>query len=262
MAAVGALLLGAVVPFTLVVIFPTNTRLLDPALDPRGTEASQLLRQWGRLHAVRSALSTTVVSRLPDEYGPMTTRTEMQLGEHAAQHRLPRQGMGRARPRRPGALRVHHARRRPGWPELGDDSQEAGRVPGRLRGLRSGKGRAVHTGARRTPPDGPGHRPQPPQGREHGHQREGLSGRPARARKLRCVCVGIRGRCAERESPAQRRATCPREPQNQMRSAAISRSAASDSSGRRSATPSCRRSGSSTTTRSTVFGSATDGDAP
>jgi len=53
-----ALLLGAVVPFTLVVIFPTNKRLLDPALDPRGTLALQLLTRWGYLHAVRSMLST------------------------------------------------------------------------------------------------------------------------------------------------------------------------------------------------------------
>jgi len=58
MVAVGALLLGAVVPFTLIVIFPTNARLLDPALDPRGTEAAELLQTWGRLHAVRSVLST------------------------------------------------------------------------------------------------------------------------------------------------------------------------------------------------------------
>ena len=56
--ALGALLLGAVVPFTLIVIFPTNARLLDPALDARGTEATQLLQRWGQLHAVRSGLST------------------------------------------------------------------------------------------------------------------------------------------------------------------------------------------------------------
>jgi hypothetical protein len=55
---VAALLLGAVVPFTLVVILPTNTRLLDPGLDARGPEAAALLTRWGRLHAVRSALST------------------------------------------------------------------------------------------------------------------------------------------------------------------------------------------------------------
>jgi uncharacterized membrane protein len=53
-----ALLLGSLVPFTLVVIFPTNKRLLDPTLDPRGPEASQLLTRWGRLHAVRTVLST------------------------------------------------------------------------------------------------------------------------------------------------------------------------------------------------------------
>jgi len=56
--ALGALLLGAVVPFTLIVIFPTNARLLDPALDARGNEATQLLQRWGQLHAVRSGLST------------------------------------------------------------------------------------------------------------------------------------------------------------------------------------------------------------
>jgi len=53
---VGGVILGAVIPFTLVIIFPTNKRLLDPSLD-RGSElASKLLRRWGRLHAVRSAL--------------------------------------------------------------------------------------------------------------------------------------------------------------------------------------------------------------
>ena len=54
----GALLLGAVVPFTLIVILPTNKQLLDPSLDPSGTRTTGLLIRWGRLHAVRSALST------------------------------------------------------------------------------------------------------------------------------------------------------------------------------------------------------------
>lgn len=53
-----AVLLGAVVPFTLVVILPTNEQLLDPALDRRGAKAADLLVRWGRLHAVRSALSS------------------------------------------------------------------------------------------------------------------------------------------------------------------------------------------------------------
>ena len=54
---VASLLLGAVVPFTLVVILPTNKRLLDPALDPRSSQAGALLSRWGRLHAVRTVLS-------------------------------------------------------------------------------------------------------------------------------------------------------------------------------------------------------------
>jgi hypothetical protein len=55
---VGAILLGAVVPFTLIVILPTNNQLLDPTLDPRSHKAALLLNRWGRLHATRSILST------------------------------------------------------------------------------------------------------------------------------------------------------------------------------------------------------------
>ena len=54
---IGGLLLAAVVPFTLIVIFPTNKQLLDPALGKDSPLASQLLTRWGRLHAVRSLLS-------------------------------------------------------------------------------------------------------------------------------------------------------------------------------------------------------------
>ena len=54
----GAILLGAVVPFTLVAILPTNNQLVDPGLDPRSQSARRLLVRWGRLHAVRSALSS------------------------------------------------------------------------------------------------------------------------------------------------------------------------------------------------------------
>jgi hypothetical protein len=52
-----ALLIGLVVPFTLIVILPTNKRLLDPGLSPDGEEARTLLSRWNRLHAVRSVLS-------------------------------------------------------------------------------------------------------------------------------------------------------------------------------------------------------------
>jgi len=56
--ALAAVLLGAVVPFTFIVILPINKQLLDPALDARDPRAPQLLARWGRLHAVRSALSS------------------------------------------------------------------------------------------------------------------------------------------------------------------------------------------------------------
>jgi hypothetical protein len=54
----GALLLGAVVPFTLVVILPTNKQLLKPSLDPSDMRTTTLLTRWGWLHAARSVLST------------------------------------------------------------------------------------------------------------------------------------------------------------------------------------------------------------
>jgi hypothetical protein len=52
-----AILILAVIPFTLVAIRPTNNRLLDPRRDRRSDETLRLLRAWGRLHAVRGALS-------------------------------------------------------------------------------------------------------------------------------------------------------------------------------------------------------------
>jgi len=54
---VPTLLLGSVVPFTLVVILPTNKRLLDPAMDVRLLDAAVLLQRWTMLHAVRSLLA-------------------------------------------------------------------------------------------------------------------------------------------------------------------------------------------------------------
>src|SRR3989454_3155803 len=54
--AVAAVLLGLVVPFTLIVIFPTNKQLLAPSLDPTSHVAAKLLARWNRLHAIRSIL--------------------------------------------------------------------------------------------------------------------------------------------------------------------------------------------------------------
>jgi hypothetical protein len=52
-----ALLLGAVVPFTLIVMWPTNRRLEDVNLDPTSELARSLLVRWGHLHDIRSGLS-------------------------------------------------------------------------------------------------------------------------------------------------------------------------------------------------------------
>jgi len=51
------LLLGAVVPFTLIVIMPTNRRLLDPSRDLASSETRDLLGRWAKLHAVRGVLA-------------------------------------------------------------------------------------------------------------------------------------------------------------------------------------------------------------
>jgi hypothetical protein len=54
----GGGILLAVVPFTLLVVFPTNKQLLDSSLDKNSELASKLLVRWGRLHAVRSVLGS------------------------------------------------------------------------------------------------------------------------------------------------------------------------------------------------------------
>jgi hypothetical protein len=54
---IGALLIGAVIPFTFIVIMPTNKRLLESGRDLGSAETRELLVRWGQLHAVRSALS-------------------------------------------------------------------------------------------------------------------------------------------------------------------------------------------------------------
>jgi Domain of unknown function (DUF1772) len=54
---VGGILLGSVIPFTLLIIMPTTKQLLAPTLDKGSVQARELLARWGKLHAVRSALS-------------------------------------------------------------------------------------------------------------------------------------------------------------------------------------------------------------
>jgi len=57
-------LLGLVVPYTLVVILPTNKRLLDRALSPDAPEARTLLRRWTALHAVRTGLGLAAAATM------------------------------------------------------------------------------------------------------------------------------------------------------------------------------------------------------
>jgi hypothetical protein len=52
----GGIFLFAVVPFTLVVILPTNKKLESGNLDVSSAQAESLLRRWNALHAVRSGL--------------------------------------------------------------------------------------------------------------------------------------------------------------------------------------------------------------
>jgi len=57
----GALLIGAVVPFTLVAILPTNRRLSATSDESAGGESRALLGRWGALHAVRTMLGLGAV---------------------------------------------------------------------------------------------------------------------------------------------------------------------------------------------------------
>ena len=54
---VASLIILAVVPVTLFVIFPTNNKLLAPGRDLSSPETRALLVKWGQLHAIRSVLS-------------------------------------------------------------------------------------------------------------------------------------------------------------------------------------------------------------
>jgi uncharacterized membrane protein len=58
---VGTILIGSVVVFTLIVMMPTNAKLVDPTLDRSSEAARQLLVLWARLHAVRTVCSLTAL---------------------------------------------------------------------------------------------------------------------------------------------------------------------------------------------------------
>jgi anthrone oxygenase-like protein len=52
----GAALLIANWPYTLLVIMPTNNQLMATAPEQAGLESRKLIETWGHLHAVRTAL--------------------------------------------------------------------------------------------------------------------------------------------------------------------------------------------------------------
>jgi uncharacterized membrane protein len=54
---VAALLVGAVVPYTFIVVMPTNHKILEPGRDLTSAETRELLQKWAKLHGVRTTLS-------------------------------------------------------------------------------------------------------------------------------------------------------------------------------------------------------------
>jgi hypothetical protein len=61
---VAGLLIGAVVPFTLMVIMPTNRKLLATDRDAASGETRTLLERWGKLHTIRTVLSLLATALL------------------------------------------------------------------------------------------------------------------------------------------------------------------------------------------------------
>jgi hypothetical protein len=56
-ALIAGTLIGLVVPFTLLVILPTNQRLMSESLDRGAPETRRLLDKWNLLHGVRTLLA-------------------------------------------------------------------------------------------------------------------------------------------------------------------------------------------------------------
>jgi hypothetical protein len=57
----GAIMMIANWPYTLLVIMPTNNRLMEMDAAVAGTDARQLIEKWARQHAVRTGLGFAAV---------------------------------------------------------------------------------------------------------------------------------------------------------------------------------------------------------
>lgn len=57
----GSVLMFANLPYTFLIVFPTNQRLMATLPKAANTDTRQLIVTWGRLHAVRTLLGTTAV---------------------------------------------------------------------------------------------------------------------------------------------------------------------------------------------------------
>jgi anthrone oxygenase-like protein len=61
---VAGIVLATVVPWTLIIIMPTNRQLLDPARMSSTPDTDLLLKKWGRLHTIRTVASLLALAIL------------------------------------------------------------------------------------------------------------------------------------------------------------------------------------------------------
>jgi hypothetical protein len=59
-----SLILLSITPYTLLFMMPTNYALMDRTNDRSSERTRELLKKWGRLHAVRSFIGLAAVSFL------------------------------------------------------------------------------------------------------------------------------------------------------------------------------------------------------
>lgn len=57
-----AVLMIANLPVTFVVIWPTNTRLMQTDIQAAGTDSREMIVKWGKLHGIRTALGIAAIA--------------------------------------------------------------------------------------------------------------------------------------------------------------------------------------------------------